>query len=226
MGGADCPQAAYAGLGTIRPTFEDMRPTVLTAPEAFPLALAGAFAYRPVVIGLLRIAGVLNAAVWLGAGIFFTLAAHPGASSPEMKDLLGAKNYPFYSVAIGHLLAVRYFHLYLGCSVIAVIHLLAEWLYLGKYPGRLWRWWLAGVIVTGLLVGYGLLPRLRDWHSTSFQANAKPEQRELANRAYATWSGIFRGLNLLVVGGVAAYLWRVANPPDPARFVSATKFRS
>jgi len=28
----------------------------------------------------------------------------------------------------------------------------------------------------------------------------------------------------LVVGGLALYLWRAANPPDPTRFVSASKF--
>jgi hypothetical protein len=31
-------------------------------------------------------------------------------------------------------------------------------------------------------------------------------------------------VNLLLVGGLAAYLWRAGNPSDPTRFVSALKF--
>jgi hypothetical protein len=32
-------------------------------------------------------------------------------------------------------------------------------------------------------------------------------------------------LEVVLVGGLLVYLWRVANPPDPTRFVSASKFR-
>ena len=32
-------------------------------------------------------------------------------------------------------------------------------------------------------------------------------------------------LQLFVIGGLLIYIWRVTNPPDPARFVSSVKFR-
>ena len=35
-----------------------------------------------------------------------------------------------------------------------------------------------------------------------------------------------KALNLLVLAGLAVYVWRVGSPSDPTRFVSAAKFRS
>ena len=38
---------------------------------------------------VLRFIGVMNAALWFGAALFFTFAIAPAFSSPEMKRLLG-----------------------------------------------------------------------------------------------------------------------------------------
>ena len=103
-------------------------------------------------IGLLRFVGILNAAVWFGTAIFFTFGTGLVPFSQEMKSLLGQANYPYFSGAIAQLFIARYFSFQLGCAVVAVVHLLAEWLYLGKHSQKL---------QIGLLVraGFGGPPR-------------------------------------------------------------------
>ena len=68
-------------------------------------------------IGFLRFVGLMNAAVWFGAAIFFTFGIGAAAFSPEMKELLGPKNSPYFSGAIAQILIARYFHLQLLCGV-------------------------------------------------------------------------------------------------------------
>jgi hypothetical protein len=104
--------------------------------------------------------------------------------------------------------------------------LLAVWLYLGKVPERFWRALLAGLIGLNLLTGLCLQPKLKEMHTLSYAVNARPERRELARRSFHAWQAAWRVANWLSVAGLALYLWRSANPPDPTRFVSAAKFRS
>ena len=77
-----------------------------------------------------------------------------------MKRLLGPSNYPYYSGAIAQILIARYFHFQLACSIVAVLHLLAEWLYLGKFPRKLQVGLLIGLCLAALLGGGWLQPRL------------------------------------------------------------------
>jgi hypothetical protein len=179
------------------------------------------------VIGLLRFVGLLNAAVWLGAAVFFLLGAGPAASSDEMQNLLGQKNYPYFSTAIAQIIASRYFHLYLVCASLALLHLLGEWLYFGKYPQRFSLGLLLGLCLIGLAQDYWLQPRLKVLHKTLYQTQAlRPEQREPASHAFHVSGMVAGGLDWLALGGLLVYLWRLANPPDVPRFLSATKFRS
>ncbi len=140
-----------------------------------------------------------------------------------MKDLIGARNYPYFSVAIYQILAVRYFHLFIVCSLLAVAHLAAEWLYLGKYPKRLWLGLILALTLFGLVQNYWLQPQLRSWNYLRF---AQRPTSEPAGRAFRAWNAVSESGNVLVLLCLTVYLWRVANPSDPARFVSATKFRS
>jgi hypothetical protein len=168
----------------------------------------------------------MNAAVWLGATAFFVLGVEPATAAKELETLLTPKNFPYFSVRIGQLLGDTYTRLYLACSVVALLHLMAEWLYLGKYPKRPWLTLVCGLFVAGLVLGYGLQPKLRDLHETRYGASFPPEQRDAARRAYHVWHGTTRGLELAMLAGLALYFWRHAHPPDPTRFVSTTKFRS
>jgi|SRR3974390_1520354 hypothetical protein len=181
------------------------------------------FSYCASVIGLLRVVGLFNAAIWFGAAVFFTFSVDPTSTSPEMKDLLGPKNSPFFSVAVGQLLAGRYFQLFLVCSLVSMLHLLAEWLYLGRKPRRLWTFLLVALLFGGAVQAFWVDPILKDTHLTQF---TRPQQREAAHHSYRIWHGIYEASNFLLLAGLGVYLWRVANPPDVTRFVGTPKFRS
>lgn len=174
-------------------------------------------------IGFLRFVGVLNAAVWSGAAFFFSFGVEPGALSSQMNDLLGPRNFPYFSVSITQILAVRYFHLFLVCSLVALLHLGAEWLYLGKYPRKMWIGLVLALWMYGVLQNYWLQPQLKSWHYTRY---AQRPQSAQADRAYRAWQIVSETTHLLILGCLTVYLWRVANPSEPARFLSATKFRS
>ena len=176
--------------------------------------------------GFLRYVGILNAAVWVGAAIFFTFGIAPAAFSAEMRNLIGEKNYPYYSGAITQLLLARYFYLQLICGIVAILHLLAEWLYLGKTPKKAWLGLLISLFAIVLIGGNWLQPKLKDLHRIKYAVDASADQRKLASETFKSWHGTSQVLNLLLLAGLAVYLWRVANPPDPTRFVSTTKFRS
>ena len=177
-------------------------------------------------IGFLRFVGILNAAIWFGGAVFFTFGSARAPFSSEMKALLGANNYPYFSGAIAQILIARYFRFQAVCSIIACLHLMAEWTYLGKQPERFRLLLLVGLCAAALLGGSWLQPKLTSLHAAKYSPNRKPEVREAAARSFRAWHGVSMGVNLVLVGGLAAYLWRVANPPDPMRFVSAVKFRS
>jgi hypothetical protein len=177
------------------------------------------------VIACLRFVGILNIAVWLGATISFTFGVELAVFSSAMQALLG-QSYPYFSGAIAQLIAKRYLTFQLGCAGVALIHVTAEWLYLGKYPQKLWLGLLLALCAAAWLGGYWLQPRLQRLHDLRYGLNTRPAQREAAARTFRTWQTAAHMLNLLSITGLAVYLWRVANPPDPTRFVSAVKFRS
>lgn len=174
-------------------------------------------------IGLLRFVGVVNAAIWFGATAFFAFGAIPLLHSSEMRDLLSAKNFPYFSEVINQMLSGRLFHWYVACSIVALVHLVAEWLYLGKYPQRAWLALLLGLCLAGVVQIYAIQPRLAELHRLQY---TRPDLREAAARSFRAWQTVSGGLDLVLVCGLVLYLWRVANPPDATRFVSASKFRS
>jgi hypothetical protein len=175
------------------------------------------------VIGLLRTVGLFNAAVWFGATIFFALGVDSTSTSPEMKELLGQKSSPYFTIAIGQLFETRYFHWFVACSIVSLLHLAGEWLYLGKYPHRLWLTLLLGLWICGVAQGYAIQPRLKELHRLQFE---RPQLREAAARAYGAWRIVSQSVNFLLVVGLGVYLWRIGNPADPPRFLSANKFHS
>src|SRR5262245_4350950 len=98
----------------------------------------------------------MNAAVWLGAAIFFTLMTAPAIFSPDMRTLLGSQNYPYFSGAIAQIVIARYFVLQHWCGAIALAHLLVEWLYLGKPLDKITLGVLGGMYSRGWGGGSGL----------------------------------------------------------------------
>jgi hypothetical protein len=168
----------------------------------------------------------MNAAVWFGAAIFFTFGIGAAPFSEEMKTLLGNNNYPYFSGAIAQIFVARYFQLHMICGAVALLHLLGEWVYLGRTPQKLGLGLLMALIAAGFLGGYWLQPKMKRLHTIKYALKTSAQDREAADRSFRAWHGTSQAINLLVLCGLAFYLWRVANPADPARFVSTAKFRS
>jgi hypothetical protein len=119
----------------------------------------------------------------------------------------------------------RYFRLQFICGLVALLHLLAEQLYLGKPPRRLWTGLVVGLLVAAAWGGFWLQPRMTQLHTIKYGSSSTPRQRQEADESFRAWHGFSQAVNLLALAGVGLYLWRAANPNDPTRFVSTTKFR-
>lgn len=168
----------------------------------------------------------MNAAVWFGSAVFFMVGAGPALQSPEVQQLLGSRNFPFYGGAIGHALAARFFHLQFACAILALLHLGAEWIYLSKSPRRGWIALLLGLFFFALAENIAIQPRLRLNHLLVHGNTVPAAQREKASRTYSLLHSTSWGLNLLATLGVAVYVWHMASQPPATRFVSTAKFRS
>jgi hypothetical protein len=184
------------------------------------------FSYRGRMIGFLRFVGIANAAVWLGATIYYTVGVGPAVVSADMQTLLGPKYFPYFSGAVAQIVLVRYFHFHLACASIALLHALGEWIYLGRAARQLWLGLLATLFGFSLFGSVWLAPKLTRLHRTQFALNVGPAQREVAAKSFHLWRGVFQAVNVLMIGGVAVCLWRVTNPPNELRFVGSPKFRS
>jgi uncharacterized membrane protein len=177
------------------------------------------------VIGFLRWIGVLNSAVWLGGAVFFTAVAWPSFASAAMQEALRQpKQFPYFSSAIELALLPGYFHFLIFCAVIALLQLMAEWLYLGRPPRKLSFSLLAALLGLVIVGGSILQPRLKVLHTTRY-SSTQPGAAEVAAKSYRTWHSVLSAVNIVIIGGLVVYLLRLTNPPDTARFISSVKFR-
>ena len=168
---------------------------------------------------VLRIIGVFNAAIWFGSAIFFTFGIAPGVFSAEMKRVFG----DFYVGVIGQNLIARYFAVNLICGIIALLHFFAEMIYAGKPFRRFTFGLLVTVLALGLVGGYVFTPKIKALHQLRYRGTA--EERPLAEQQFKRLHAVSAIGNLVSLIALIIYTWRVTNPPDPTRFVSAQKFR-
>jgi hypothetical protein len=170
----------------------------------------------------------MNAAIWFGSAVFLTFGAAPAAFSQDMEKVLQLKpDKPFlyFAGGIAQILIARYFRLQLVCGIIALFHLSAERLYSGKSPQKFGTALLVALLSVTLFGGYWLQPKLKQLHTTRYALSSSPEAREAASQSFRAWHGLSQVVNFLMLGGLACYLWRVANPPDSTRFLITPKFR-
>lgn len=177
---------------------------------------------------VIRFIGVMNAAIWLGAAVF-TLAAAPAIFSGGVKVL---ELHPFWPGAMAQLVLARFFYLQYICGAIAMTHLLAEWVYLGRPLSRLTFGLLISLLCIGFLGGLWLQPKLKRLHlvmysmSEQYKPVAIPaEERIEAKKSWGTWHGISRVAHIVAIAGLVVYFWRVTHPTDNLRFVGANQFR-
>jgi len=165
--------------------------------------------------------GVDNAAVLFGASIFFTFSVGPAFFSREMLDLLGKSSVEVgraYAGAAAQIIIERYFLVHLLCGVLALLHLVAEWLYMGKPLQRLTLWLLLGIFALALVGGYSLQPKLQGLHRATYGPGATSQQQEKARQTFKLWHATAQALNLVMIAGVTIYLWRVTTPGSGYRY--------
>ncbi len=162
----------------------------------------------------------MNAAIWLGGAVFFTLGAWPAFSSDSMRTLLGVNNFPYFSGAIAGIILKRYFYFHLVCGIVALLHLLAERLYLGRTTSKSSLGLLIGLLTLVVIGGGVMRPRLNQLHLRANGQNVQLVVKEAAKRSFKVWFVVAEVTNLLVIGGIMIYVWRVNNPADTTRFVS------
>lgn len=168
----------------------------------------------------IRLIGVLNAAVWLGAGVFFTFGIGPAVFSPEMKRIFG----DYYPGVIAQMFIARYFKLQLICGIIAALHFAAE-LVLARRGFQKWTFLVLVVPLSlGLIGGFVLQPKMNKLHAIKY-SNAPAEEREAAAKQFGMLHGISQVVNLVGLLLLGAYAWRTATPPQTGRFVTPHQFR-
>jgi hypothetical protein len=172
------------------------------------------------VLVFLRLVGVLNAAVWLGASVSLACAVAPAFFSSGMLRLLGLPH-----AGAAQLIVTKHsFALQAICGAIALSHLVAEWLYAGK-PIHRGRTYLVTVLLGLALLGGLLQPKLQRLHLEMYGLRSTPQQRARAGGAFRSWQAAIQATNVLTILGLAIYVWQVTSVGVAPRFVSATKFR-
>lgn len=181
--------------------------------------------------GLLRFIGLVNAAVWFGAALFFTIAVGPAFFSDEMLAIFGSAQAP-YSRAWAGLVAMvvlkRYFLWHYVCAAIGLVHLLAEAAYLGRPLARWRTGLLLGIAVLGLSGGLWMQPKLKELHTAKYNPQLKAEERAQAGVSFAVWHGVSQATNLLMTAGLLAFLWLSAshNSSEQRRPVSPFLYKA
>lgn len=192
----------------------------MAVPAVFPKACG--------VIAFLRFIGVMNAAIWFGAVLFFTVGVLPALTAPALTDLFGGARNPLAPAYAGlalELLLERYHPLNYVCGGVAAAHLLIEWLYSGK-PARAFMVYLVlTLLALGLLHGLVLQPKLNELHRIRYGRGPTPEQRAKAAKMFQVLHRAAGIMNYALAAGLFFYTWRVAIPGESARPASPRKIR-
>jgi Domain of unknown function (DUF4149) len=180
------------------------------------------------VIVVLRFIGVMNAAVWFGAAVFYTFGVVPAFLSPEMKRLLSGD---LYSGAAAHIVTHGYWAVYYWCGGVAIFHQLAEWVYLSRPLKSLLTYLLGTIFIIGLVSGLFIQPRLEKLHAQKYArpatgtSAANADQLASAEKSYSTWRTTTQVLNFLALAGLAVFTWQTIYSGNGTRF-APSKFRT
>jgi hypothetical protein len=168
----------------------------------------------------LRIIGIVNAAIWFGAGTFFAAGVLPGIFSRDLHHIFGDAGYPYYSGAVALALFKRFFVLQYICGAVALMHLVAEKLYLSRPLSKIGTALVVVIFSMGLVGGLWLQPKMEDLRQIMYSTNpgVTTEQKEKARHSFGVWHGVSELANVLVIGGLLVHLLRVTRPPDSGRY--------
>lgn len=183
-------------------------------PRRFPAWRPGdaGLAFAPVHAAL-RFLALLNAAVWLGATVFFTVLAGPAFFGPEMSAFLPRP----HRARAAELIIARLFMLQQICGGIALTLLLMECVRAGRLVRRAHLALVGGLLVCGLLAGNWLAPRMHQLQRIRYAPNSTPAQVAAAEASFNRWHAFSQVVNLLVIAGLVVHLWAVSRPPETPR---------
>lgn len=138
--------------------------------------------------------------------------------------MLDALQHKYYAGLAAQIILRKYFILHYICALIALAHMVTEWLYLGRLPQRITLGLWVGLTALILTGGLYFQPRLHELHQTMYHGETPTEQAE-ATRAFRSRHGLSQLANLAVTLGLLAFLWRMVLPPtDLARPGNYRKF--
>lgn len=163
----------------------------------------------------------MNGSVWFGGSLFMMVGVAPAVFASDM-DRLG----DLWKGLIAFHLFERYFALQYWCGAIAIAHLCAEWVYLGKPLYRLSLGLVLGVFCLGLFGGLVVQPKLKHLHAMKYEPRETEARKTAAAQSLKIWHRLSEVAGLLVVGGLGWYLWRMGNPPNAPRYAPSSKFRT
>lgn len=173
---------------------------------------------------LLRLIGVINAAVWLGSAVFVTVGL-PVVFSPEVGRYIQR---PLVGIVAENIIA-RYSVVQYWCAGIALVHLFASNILLGRRTSRLMLTIVMVLSAFALASGLWLQPKMNRLHYTKYWGTLQAD-REEADKSFRKFHGGSQAANLLVIVGLVIYVSKVTETPDYSdgrpRFSTLSKFQS
>lgn len=173
---------------------------------------------------LLRFIGTINAAVWLGSAVFVTVGL-PVVFSPEVGRFVQR---PLVGIVAENILA-RYTVVQYWCAGIALIHLVAATVFLGRRFSRFLLSLVLALMAFALVSGLWLQPKMARLHYTKYWGTVTADRVE-ADRSFRMYHGGSQAANLLVIIGLVIYVWKVTENQTPAmerpRFSTLGKLQS
>lgn len=170
----------------------------------------------------IRFVGVINITVWFGAAVFFTVAAGPAFFSAEMLSFLPRP----YAGRAAEVIIDRYLLLQQWCAAIALLHILVEYLYSGRQVERLSLVLLSVLFVLALIGSQWLVPHMHELQRAMYAPAASIAHQAAARSSFGLLHGASQVVNLVMMGGLLYYLWRVTRSPSTLRYGAPDKFRS
>lgn len=170
---------------------------------------------------LLRFLTLLNAAVWIGTGIFFTFLVGPAFFSQEVAAFLPRP----YVERLAEIMVGRYYLVFLGCAIASMVLVVADYLHTGRLPAA------GSLVVLLLLLGvaitsqFWLVPKLNTLHRVKYSSVATPEQKLEAQESFRRFHGLSQGGNLMGLIALGFYFWGVSRPLFSPRY-SASQVRN
>jgi hypothetical protein len=170
----------------------------------------------------IRFIGILNAAIWLGSAVAFTVVVGPAFFSSEM---LGIFQREHAARAVEVVIADLYlFHMI--CAGVALLHLAVEYFQQPHWPSRFHVGLLTVLLGLNLTASLWLLPTMQQLEAIRYSDQTTEEEKADAKQRFAFWHGTSQVVNLGVLAALGFHLWRLTRPPQKPRFSSFTKFRS